>query len=100
MKNNFRIDYDSKIISLHFQGEDFQFDLDDGDIGDMWNTFTDKNDVMRDINFSQEDETQKPSLSVYDLKEEPISVTQTVDLNSEEVIECSEQFGNPLNYFK
>lgn len=100
MKNHFKINYDTKIITLHFEGQDFEFNLDEGDVGDMWNSFSDKNDVCRDINFSQEDETQKPMLSVYDLKEEPVSLTQTVDLNSEEVIECSEQSGNPLNYFK
>ena len=100
MKNHFKINYDTKIITLHFEGQDFEFNLDEGDVGDMWNSFSDKNDICRDVNFSQEDETQKPMLSVYDLQKSKLNGLDETNTSSQQEIELIEQSGNPLNYFK
>jgi len=70
MKNNTAIlNCETKIIKFKYLNEEFTVDLKEGDIQDSWNTITDKNGVMWDVNFSWEDEKgEKPSFAVYGLK--------------------------------
>ena len=95
--NTFHIDYDKKIIRLLFEGEQFTFNLDDGDIGDFWHSFTTGYGTMKDINFSQEDETQRPCLGVYGVKE--VEGQMQVDTNDSIYITKCLKFGDAKNYF-
>ena len=72
MKNNTAtLDCVKKHITFCFNDETFTVDLKEGDIEDSWNSITDKNGVMWDINFSWEDTKGcKPSLAIYGLIEE------------------------------
>ncbi len=65
--NKFTVDYDKETLVLSYNGETFNFSLKDGDKGDFWNSFIDSNGVLRDVNFSQEDENDSANLSVYSL---------------------------------
>lgn len=94
MGKYFKIDYDKKIIELFYDVEKFLFDLNEGDIGDFWHSFTTKDGVTKDINFYQEDATIKPSMSIYDLDEDGY-----INTTYEEVIDCTNIQGNPQNYF-
>lgn len=99
--NKFIVDYDKKTLQLSFEGEIFNFDLNDGDVGAFWNSFTDKNGVVRDINFHQEDEEQEPTIGVYDLKEETHEgeTYMTIDYDKETYIDVCEKIGDVSNYF-
>ena len=99
--NKFIIDYDKKTLKLFFEGETFDFDLTEGDLPDFWHSFTTKDGVVKDINFHQEDETQEPSLSVYDLKEETHGgeTYMTTDTSKDVYIEECEKIGDVANYF-
>ena len=95
--NSFKIDYDKKHLTLLFEGETFEFDLNSGDVGEFWHAFETKDKVGKDINFHQEDKNQKPGLSVYGLKlQDGFWNTNTSD---EIYIETCETVGNPDNYF-
>ena len=95
--NNFVIDYNKKELTLFFEGETHKFNLDEGDVGDFWHSFTNKKGVTKDINFYQEDENEQPSLSVYDLKEE--GEHTVVDTSTGVYITECKTIGNPKNYF-
>mgnify|MGYP000893293983 CR=1 FL=1 len=45
--NHFKLNYDNKILELNFEGEVFNFDLNDGDVGDFWHSFTTKDGVLK-----------------------------------------------------
>jgi hypothetical protein len=92
--NSFIVYYDEKIVDLDYNDEKFSFNLNDGDVGDFWDSFTTKDGVLKDINFYQEDSSIKPSLSVYDVDDDGYIIT-----TYEEVLECSSVYGDPDNYF-
>jgi len=94
----FIINYDKQTLLLQYEGEEFYFDLKEGDKGDFWHSFINKNGLERDINFHQEDETQKPSLAIYGLEEKEGEIY--INTSDEEVIEDFEQVGNMKEYFK
>jgi hypothetical protein len=98
MKNKFVVDYDKKIVTLHFEGEVFNFDLNEGDIGDFWHSFKNKKGVERDINFYQEDVEETPSLSIYGLTDDGSGVL-SINTKDEINIPKFKQVGNPVNYF-
>lgn len=98
MENKFVVDYDKKIVTLHYEGEVFEFDLNEGDVGDFWHSFKDKHGVERDINFSQEDENQYPGISVYGLKDDG-NGQMLINTSDEVYISNFEQIGNQENYF-
>ena len=100
MENKFTVDYDKKTVELHYEGEVFNFDLTKGDEEDFWGSFTDKNEVTRDMNFSQENENQKPFVSVYGLIYNEEEDNYSTNTNDQTEIETYEQIGNPLNYFQ
>lgn len=64
--NNFILDYDKKTLELHYKGEKFNFDLNEGDVGDFWDSFYINGEVV-DVNFYQEDENCEPSVGVYEV---------------------------------
>lgn len=98
--NKYTVDYDKKEIILQYAGEKFNFDLNDGDIGDFWHSLKTKDGVEKDINFSQDDENEAPNLSVYGLKpNEDGRDGLLIDTSDEEYIKDFTQVGNPLNYF-
>ncbi len=95
MENYFEIDYDKKTIDLFYGNEKFTFDLNEGDVGDYWNSFTTKDSVVKDINFYQEDESiESPLISIYDIDSDGY-----IDTTYEYVVECKHKRGNPQNYF-
>lgn len=98
MENKFVVDYDKKIVTLHYEGEVFEFDLTEGDVGDFWHSFTDKNNIERDINFSQESEEELPGLSIYGLEDDGTGQF-LINTSDETYISTFEQIGNPENYF-
>lgn len=62
--NMYVVNYDDRKLILYYEGGRYDFNLNDGDVGDFWNSFTADNQVY-DINFHQEDAYSIPSLSVY-----------------------------------
>lgn len=96
--NNYEINYNSKTLVVNFEGETFTFDLNDGDIGDFWHSFTTKNGVVKDVNFSQEDVDEVPSLSIYGVKENEEGQI-LIDTSDEIYVEEYTQVGNQYSYF-
>lgn len=103
LKDGYLLNYDTKILKLRFRGEWFTFSLDDGNVGDFWNSFTDAQGVQWDINFYQEDEEEKPSVAVYGLTKQPTDDDSefcfVVDTSDEHVIEVGTTEGSPEAYF-
>jgi len=98
MKNQFKINYDKRKLKLIFNNEIFKFNLDDGDVGDFWHSFTLANGVIKDINFYQEDEFQTPIVSVYVVNVDKDDLL-TIDTSQETVIEKYKAKGELNNYF-
>jgi hypothetical protein len=98
MKNTFLIDYDNKILSLNYNEETFEFNLNDGDVGEFWNSFTTKDGVIKDINYHQEDETQLPTITVYGVH--VVNGETLINTNDSEYITKALRFGDAVNYFK
>ncbi len=72
MKNNQGIlNLTEKKIYFKFNDEDFVMDLTEGDLHDSWNSFTTKDGVVRDLNFTWEgySEGEKPYLTIYELRD-------------------------------
>jgi len=98
-KNKFTIDYDKKILTIFFENEVFVLNLNDGDVGDFWNTLTNKktnwwtSGIVKDVNFHQEDKQQEPTVCLYGVKDGEI------DTSDEIVISEHICIGNPDNYF-
>jgi hypothetical protein len=95
--NNFTVNYTKKTLVLHFEGEKFTWNLNDGDVGDFWHSFTTKKGIIKDINFYQEDAGERPNLSVYGVKKAKGGLL--IDTNDEICIKDFKQAGNPVKYF-
>jgi len=95
--NTFILNYDKKTLNLNFEGETFSFDLNDGDVGDFWHSFTTKDGLIKDINFHQEDETQSASVGIYGVIE--VDGELTIDADDSIYIQSCVYVGNPKNYF-
>ncbi len=65
MNNYFTVDYDKRKLVIFYEEQTFVFDLDDGDMGDFWNSLVTNERIVLDVNFYQEDENQEPSVSLY-----------------------------------
>jgi hypothetical protein len=96
--NNYEINYNWRTLVLNFEGETFTFDLNDGDIGEFWHSFTTKDGVVKDINFSQEDVDEVPNLSIYGVKENQEGQL-LIDTSDEIYVEKHTQIGNQYSYF-
>ena len=97
MENKYTVDYDKKIVTLHFDGEIFNFNLNEGDVGDFWHSFTTKAGIIKDVNFYREDAGEVPNFSVYGVKKSKGGFL--IDTSDEIYISNFEQVGNPVNYF-
>jgi hypothetical protein len=89
-RNSAHVNYDTKTLTLQYNGEEFIFDLDEGDHHDYWHGFT-FNDQVKDLNFSQETPDEKPMLSVYDV------VDNQTDFQSDESIPVTTE-GDVVSY--
>jgi hypothetical protein len=96
--NTFKINYDTKELLLNYNGENFEWSLGDGDVGDFWHTFINSGGDVFDVNFHQESEKQNPSLCVYEIRiEDGIPI---IDTSKYELIDSYTANGNMSNYFK
>jgi hypothetical protein len=93
----FIINYDERQLTILFEGEQFTFNLNDGDVGDFWNTLTTKDGTIKDINFYQETEKQVPSVSLYGVNK--VNNSLLVDMNDGFTILEHATIGKPSNYF-
>ncbi len=101
MKNNTAIvDTKNKVLTFVFQDEQHVIDLTEGDLHDNWNSFTDSNGVLWDINFSWEDSKgEKPFLTVYGLDEANIEGFQSTNFSDSTTITVK-AIGTRDEYFK
>ena len=94
MKNSFILNYDKKTLVIFFEGQEFPFDLNDGDIGDFWNSLTTKDGINKDVNFSQENKDEKPCVTVYEIIDGSfVNTNNGISIPKDNII------GNPDNYF-
>jgi hypothetical protein len=98
-ENSYVVNYDKKTLTINFEGETFNFDLNDGDIGDFWHTFTTKDGVIKDVNYCQDDETEQPNLSLYGVKANVKTKEFLIDTSDEIYVEKYTQVGNQYSYF-
>jgi hypothetical protein len=96
--NKFKIDYDKKELTLHYEGNVFLWNINEGDVGDFWSSFTTKG-ILKDINFHQENEEQKPSLVIYGVVQNETSGTWLINTKDATPIEKYEAVGDVENYF-
>lgn len=97
MKNSFLVNYDTKELTLHFKGDTFSWNLNDGDVGEFWHSFETTKGVVKDINFHQEDENDIPTFAVYGVTKDDEGFDQ---INTDdEIIVKGKAIGNPMNYF-
>lgn len=95
-ENSYILNYDKKEIVLTWRGEKFVFNLNDGDIGDYWNSLTHSSGLQKDVNFHQE-EGEEPNFEIWNLIEDEDGQLQ-IDTD-EEYIECAYTEGTQSNYF-
>ena len=102
MTNKFVIDYDNKVLTLHYLEQVFMFDLNAGDTGDYWHGFELKDGTKLDVNYHQEDANQEPYCEIWGLgylltwgKDD----TKQYDMQQLDGIDNYEILGNPINYF-
>jgi len=97
MEKKFVIDYDNKVLTLHYLGQVFMFDLTAGDTGDFWHGFELKDGTELDVNFHQEDAEDSPYCEIWSTKlieDDTYQTYQRID----QIGDC-EILGSPLNYF-
>jgi hypothetical protein len=97
MEKKFVIDYDNKVLTLHYLGQVFMFDLNDGDVGDFWHGFQLKDGTMLDVNYHQESSKDEPYCEIWSTKLFEDNASQTYQ-QIDSIGEC-EILGNPINYF-
>lgn len=96
MTNHFIVNYDTRKLQLHFEGEPFNFNLDDGDTGEFWNSFKMRGGTEMDINFSLE-EGYPPQVCVYGLEEDEEGKLM-INMSDETVITSHQAIGEPSDY--
>lgn len=97
MEKKFVIDYDNKVLTLHYLGQVFMFDLSMGDVGDFWYGFALNDKTEIDINFHQEDATSTPHLEIWNVATHENGYCYPS--HQVDSIESCEILGNPINYF-
>jgi len=97
MTNKFVIDYDNRVLTLHYLEQVFMFDLNAGDTGEYWHGFELKDGTKLDINYHQESEKDEPICDIWATKLEDNNyyISHVID-----IIDTYEILGNPINYFK
>jgi hypothetical protein len=95
MENKFVVDYDNKVLTLHYQDQIFMFDLNAGDVADFWHGFQLKDGTELDVNFHQEDADDVPFCEIWGTDStKPLNMQQIDGLSKFEIL------GNPINYFE
>lgn len=97
MEKKFVIDYDNKVLTLHYLGQVFMFDLNAGDVGDFWHGFELKDGTKLDVNYHQESAKDEPYCEIWGIK----SIDDTTHQTYQQIdgINSCEILGNPINYF-
>jgi len=81
MKNSFNINYTKKELIIFFEGQEYPFNLNDGDVGDFWHSFiTNINWEDKDVNLTQENKDEEPLVSVYDVKDGQIDTKSGITI--------------------
>lgn len=103
MKNNQGIlNLKEKKIYFKFNDEDFVMDLTEGDLHDSWNSFTTRDGVTRDLNFTWEgySRDEKPCLTIYELRDNGDGTWSTDFYSNSDVdVEFIEVIGTEAEYF-
>ena len=101
MEKKFVVDYDNKVLTLHYLEQVFMFDLNTGDTGDFWHGFTLKNGTELDVNFHQESAKDEPYCEIWSVSEGYGNYPDDMFLSYQQinVISDCEILGNPTNYF-
>lgn len=94
--NQFFINYDEQTLKIMFRGELFPFNLKDGDKGDFWHSLNVDGELF-DINFYQEDDTERPIVTIYNVIRDENGVR--VDTSSYESIYEHSTIGSAYEYF-
>jgi hypothetical protein len=97
--NKFIVDYSTDHLYLWFEGNDYHFDLNEGDCGDFWHSFEHKGELY-DVNFYAESELDYPCLSVYPIvtKSDGSVDYDAIDYNNYILVDCCEEFGDREKY--
>ena len=61
------VHYTDRRLAINVWGEVFHFNLNDGDTGELWDSFTTKDGRSWDVCFHQEDEDDTPTCGIYSL---------------------------------
>lgn len=104
--NNFTIDYDNRVLTLHYCGQVFMWGLldDQSDPSDVWMSFVTKDKGTFDVNFYQEYDYEnntpfeEPTLSVYPVIENEDGELE-ISTSNYELIPLKEKIGESQNYF-
>lgn len=102
MENKFVVDYDNKVLTLHYQDQIFMFDLNAGDVGDFWHGFQLKDGTELDVNFHQESSEDEPYCEIWGigyLMTWGNDDVKQYDRKQIDGISNCEILGNPINYF-
>ena len=95
-ENKFIVDYSTDHLYLFFLGNDYHFDLNEGDAGDYWTSFEYEGKGY-DINLYVATELDYPQLTVYDLKVNEEGYVET-DMQNYAIIDLCEEFGSREKY--
>lgn len=63
--NSFNLDYDNQTLQLNYNGESFEFNLNDGDKRDFWHGFRTSDPYEMDINLVIDEYDNKPYVNVF-----------------------------------
>ena len=98
MEKKFVIDYDNKVLTLHYLGQVFMFDLTSGDTGDFWHSFQLKDGTDLDVNYHQESANHEPYCEIWAVALDEEDGKCYTNHQIDEIGKC-EILGNPTNYF-
>ena len=98
MNNYAIIDYDKKSLTLFFRWQTFEFNLNEGDVGEFWYGFETHDGEIYDVNYGEEEGEDNPSVSVYCTILEDDGYL-SIDSNNRFDINIKETFGDKKKYF-
>ena len=97
MKNYAIINYEAKELYLYFKGQEFTFDLTEGDIGEFWYGFETHDGEVYDVNYGEEVGEDNAGVCVYGTIEQDGTIL--IDTSNCTDIEIKDKMGDPSNYF-
>lgn len=101
MEKKFVIDYDNKVLTLHYLGQVFMFDLNEGDVSDYWHGFQLNDGTDLNVNYHQESANDEPYCEIWGMRYicKWNDDTLHYDMSQIDVLDNCEILGNPINYF-